>query len=158
MRKSLLWSMTLCALVLLVSTAFGDIRLNVENPTNGQDISGIVTISGWTFSTTPNTNVSVTLTVDGTATVAIPCCGPRADVQAANPGAPLNSSFSLLFNYGNLPAGPHTFTIAASAQGETAQNAQVMVNVAKPADAQFLSAFTIPASATIAADANEIVI
>jgi len=98
MRKSLLGQMTLCALVLSVSTTLADIRLNVENPANGQDISGIVTISGWAFSTTPSTSVAVTLTVDGIATVPIPCCGPRVDVQAANPGAPLNSSFGLLFN------------------------------------------------------------
>jgi hypothetical protein len=51
MRNSLLWPVTLSALVLSVATAFGDVRLNVENPTDGQDISGIVTISGWAFPT-----------------------------------------------------------------------------------------------------------
>lgn len=158
MRNSMMWQMTLCVLALSVATAFGDIRLKLENPAAGQDVSGIVAISGWAFSTTPNTTVSVTLTVDGTATVAIPCCGPRADVQAANPGAPLNSAFSVLFNYGILSAGPHTFTVEVTAQGETAQSAQVTANVAKPGDAQFLSDFTIPTSAIVAPDANELVI
>jgi len=133
------------------------VLLTLENPTDGQDVSGIVAISGFAFSTVANTNVSVSLTIDGNITVAIPCCGPRQDVQQQNPGAPLNSSFSLLFNYGILSAGPHTFRVDVTAQSETAVSRQVSVNIAKPGDAQFLSNFDLT-GATIAADANELVI
>ena len=158
MRRGMFWQGVLCTLLLSASSAFGEIRLNLENPVSGQDVSGIVTLSGWTFSTVVNNPVAVTVTLDGTTTVAVPCCGPRADVQAANPGAPLNSSFSLLFNYGNLTAGPHTFRVDVTAPGETAVSSEVTVNVAKPGDAQFISNFTIPNTATVASDANELVI
>ena len=160
MSKGLLLGVLLSVFLCGFTPAEATIRVNVENPANGQDLSGIVTISGWAFSTLANTNVTVTLTVDGdpNKTAPIPCCGPRGDVQAANPGAPANSSFGLLFNYGILSAGPHTLRIDVTAPGEPAQSVQVTVTVAKPGDAQVLSNFTIPSGATVAADANEIVL
>jgi len=157
MRKGLLAAAVLGTLCFLANPARAVLQLTLENPTDGQDVSGIVAISGFAFSTVANTNVSVSLTIDGNITVAIPCCGPRQDVQQQNPGAPLNSSFSLLFNYGILSAGPHTFRVDVTAQSETAVSRQVSVNIAKPGDAQFLSNFDLT-GATIAADANELVI
>jgi hypothetical protein len=157
MRKGLLAAAVLGTLCFLATPARAVLQLTLENPTDGQDVSGIVAISGFAFSTVANTNVSVSLTIDGNITVAVPCCGPRQDVQQQNPGAPLNSSFSLLFNYGILSAGPHTFRVDVTAPGETAASRQVSVNIAKPGDAQFLSNFDLT-GATIAADANELVI
>ena len=157
MRKGLLAAAVLGTLCFSATPARAVIQLTLENPTDGQDVSGIVAISGFAFSTVANTNVSVSLTIDGNITVAIPCCGPRQDVQQQNPGAPLNSSFSLLFNYGILSAGPHTFRVDVTAPGEAAVSQQVSANIAKPGDAQFLSNFDLT-GATIAADANELVI
>jgi hypothetical protein len=157
MRKGLLSAAVLGILCFLATPACAAIQLTLENPADGQAVSGIVAISGFAFSTVANTSVSVSLTIDGNITVAIPCCGPRSDVQAANPGAPLNSSFSLLFNYGILSAGLHTFRVDVTAPGETAASRQVSVNIAKPGDAQVLSNFDLT-GATIAADANELVI
>jgi hypothetical protein len=157
MRKGLLAAAVLGTLCFLATPARAVLQLTLENPTDGQDVSGIVAISGFAFSTVANTNVSVSLTIDGNITVAVPCCGPRQDVQQQNPGAPLNSSFSLLFNYGILSAGAHTFRVDVTAPSEMAVSRQVSVNIAKPGDAQVLSNFDLT-GATIAADANELVI
>ena len=63
-----------------------EIRAALETPDDGQDVSGKSVVSGWAFSTT-NNPVTVTLRINGTNTdVVIPCCGPRADVQAGNSG------------------------------------------------------------------------
>ncbi|MGE0821786.1 MAG: hypothetical protein AB7G75_26450 [Candidatus Binatia bacterium] len=160
MRRRLLCGIMFVGLFFFTAPVSATITLNLENPADGQDISGIVTISGWTFSDVPNTDVSVTLTIDGNdaTRTAIPCCGPRADVQAANPGAPLNSAFSLLFNYGILSVGPHTLRVDVTAPNETAASAEATVNVTKLANAQFLSDFSLPTAARAATDANELVV
>src|SRR5215510_3375560 len=151
---------TLCTLLLAATPALAVIQRNLENPASVETVSGITTISGWTFSTVPSTGVTVKVRIDGlTQDVVIPCCGPRKDVvDALGPGTPLNSSFGLLFNYGLLSAGPHTIGVELSAPGETTVFIDHSVAVVKPGNAELLSDFTLPNTATCSIANNEVVI
>jgi hypothetical protein len=106
---------------------------NIENPPVNQEGSGVTTLSGWVYSTTGNP-VTVKAIVDGGAIELSPlCCGPRPDVQAGNPGAPLNTSFSLLVNYNELTPGDHTIVFEFSADGEmNEQTSARTITVVKP--------------------------
>jgi CHRD domain len=139
------------SLVLLAATPTpAVIQANLENPANVQTVSGITAISGWAFSTLPTNRVRVKLRIDGvTQPTKVPCCGPRQDVaNVFGPGTPLNSSFSLLLNYGLLSVGPHTIGVEIRATGDTPQFIDHSVRVVKPANAEVLSAFALPGTAS----------
>jgi hypothetical protein len=104
--------------------------------------------------------VTVKLRIDGvTLDLLIPCCGPRQDVvDFFGPGTPLNSGFGLLFNYGLLSAGPHTIGVETGAPGEDTVFIDHSVKVVKPGNAEFLSSFTLPDTATCSIAGNEVVI
>jgi hypothetical protein len=111
-------------MVLLTTTPTrAAIHAILENPPSLQTVGGNSTIAGWTFSTLPATPVTVILRVDGVTTdTQIPCCDPRPDVVTAlGPDTPLNTGFSLPFNYGLLSAGPHIIGVELSAPGEATQ-------------------------------------
>ena len=142
--------LTLSLVLLLAAPTRAALQANLENPANVQAASGITALSGWAFSTLPATRVRVRLRIDGvTQTTKVPCCGPRQDVvNGFGPGTPLNSSFSLLVNYGLLSVGPHTIGVELRAPGETTQFVDHSVRVVKPANAEFVSAFTLPGTAS----------
>jgi hypothetical protein len=51
-------------------------------------------------------------------------------------------------NYGLLSVGPHTIGVELRAPGETTQFVDHSVRVVKPANAEFVSAFTLPGTAS----------
>ena len=160
MKQIGLYCLTLSTVLLTTTPTRAAIHAILENPPSVQAVEGITTISGWAFSTLPSTAVTVTLRVDGVTTdTLIPCCGPRQDVVTAlGAGTPLDSGFGLLLNYGVLSAGPHTIGVEISAPGETTQFLDHSVTVVKPANAEFLSDFTLPGSATCSIADNQLVI
>ena len=141
MKKSML--MMFAGLLFSAMPAFGGIYVNLENPANGTSASGVTIISGWAFS--DSGAVTVSLRVNGKTTeTTVLCCGPRQDVMDNHQGAPLNSSFVLLYNYGVLPTGVHTVGVEVSAEGEEESViAESSVTVVRPADAEFLSSLSI---------------
>ena len=140
MKKSIL--MMFAGLLFSAMPAFGGIYVNLENPANGTSASGVTIISGWAFS--DSGAVTVSLRVNGKTTeTRVLCCGPRQDVMDMHSGAPLNSSFVLLYNYGVLPTGVHTVGVEVSAGDEEPVIAESSVTVVRPADAEFLSSLSI---------------
>ncbi len=158
MRKSLFW-MGLLGFLFATSPARATIMALLETPDNMQAVSGKSLISGWAFSTM-GAPVTVILRINGADTSdTIPCCGPRLDVQNANPGAPLNSGFGRLQNYGVFdPATLNSIGVKITAQGEAPVVIDHQVMVAKPGNAEFLKDFILGPNANIAVDGNEIVI
>lgn len=123
---------TLCALLLTAGPAKATFNFDIENPSVNQEAGGVTTLSGWVYSTTGNP-VTVKAIVDGAIELSPLCCGPRPDVQTQNPGAPLNTSFSLLANYNELTPGDHQIVFEFSATGETAlQTSARTVTIVKP--------------------------
>ncbi|HEV8712793.1 MAG TPA: hypothetical protein VGX03_08210 [Candidatus Binatia bacterium] len=149
----------LAGLWLVASPALAEIKASLETPNDGQAVSGKSVVSGWAFSTTTNP-VTVTLRINGTNTnVVIPCCGPRADVQAGNSGAPPNTGFGLLQNYGVFdPAKLKLIGVRITASGETDKVIDHDVTVAKPGNAEFLNDFILGPNVNIAVDGDDIVI
>lgn len=132
--RRLSWSViTSCAFLLAAVPARATFNFNVENPSVDQEAGGVTSLSGWVYSTTGNP-VTVTAIVDGGAIELSPlCCGPRPDVQAEHPEAPLNTSFSLLVNYNELTPGDHQIVFEFSATGETTlQTPARTITIVKP--------------------------
>src|SRR5215510_13709069 len=132
MKKQLLL-LSIAGILFTVAPALAEIKAILDTPDEAQKVSGKTVVSGWAFSTN-NVPVTVSLLVNGTLTdVVIPCCGPRADVQGQNPGAPLNSGFGLLLNYGVFdPATLNAIGVQITAPGETPLTINHAVMVAKP--------------------------
>lgn len=158
MRNSVLGTV-LTGFLFAASPALATIMANLETPEDMQDASGITLIRGTAFSTM-GAPVTVTQRVNGTDTGnVLPCCSPRADVQAANPGAPLNTGFSTQINYGVFdPATLNSIGVRITAPNEQDVVIDHQVMVAKPGNAEFLSNFILGANANIAIDVNDIVI
>jgi hypothetical protein len=165
MRKRLSVGAVLFALFL---TAYASppvpavITVTLENPADLQDISGIGLVSGWAFAENGQP-VTVRPRINGVTQqdVIIPCCGPRADVQATTPGAPLDVGFGALINYGFsvFISGPNMVGVEVSAPGEDSVIREHMVMVAKPADAEFLTSFSLAnASSAVDGPADQLVI
>lgn len=134
MQKKMLYPL-IVGFLLLTSPARAQIKAALETPFDGQDVSGKAVVSGWAFSTLdPNAQVNVRLLANGVdAGVVVPCCGPRADVQAQNPGAPLNSSFGILLNYGLFdPTILTSVGVQITAPNETPVTINNAVKLAKP--------------------------
>jgi hypothetical protein len=128
---------TSCAFLLTAIPARAEFKFNIENPPVNQEAGGVTTLSGWVYSTltgNPPVTVRAIVGIVGGSIVLSPlCCGPRPDVQAGNPGAPLNTSFSLLANYNELTPGDHQIVFEFSATGETTlQTPARTVTIVKP--------------------------
>jgi hypothetical protein len=79
-------------------------------------------------------------------------------VNVFGPDTPLDSGFGLLFNYGLLTPGPHVIGIEVRAEGETTQFIDHSVRVVKLGNAEVLSVFSLPPTATCSIEGNEVVI
>ncbi|MCS6925477.1 MAG: hypothetical protein NZ578_06205 [Candidatus Binatia bacterium] len=125
------WSMMVAVVAVMATAARAHIEANLENPV--PDASGVDQVSGWAF-TEEGKPVTVKLRLDGVTTdVVIPCCGPRQDVvDKFGPGTPLNSSFSLLVNFGELTPGFHRIGVEISAPGEQTRVLERDVFISKP--------------------------
>ena len=112
MRKEISW-FAIIYVLLSAAPARATIQAVLETPSNGQQVSGKQLVSGWGYSTLPDTAVTVELLINGDLTgIIIPCCGPRADVSATPSG------FGLLLNYGNFdPATLQSIGVKITAPG-----------------------------------------
>jgi YVTN family beta-propeller protein len=144
--------------MLLTRVSWADVVLNLENPTTDQQVSGISVISGWAFSTIPGAQVSVSVSLDGQASVSIPCCVGRADVANEHGPQALNSGFGQVFNFNLLTGESHTITVTASDDhGGSASVSNVPFTTVKPGGFEFLSSLDLLlADASI--DGKEIVL
>lgn len=114
-----------------------------EGPDEGQIAAGVGIIRGWAFSDTTGVRVTqVTLRIDETQPLAIPCCSARQDVQGAFPQYPAentsNSGYGVTFNYGNLAAGPHTLTVDIQDSGGAQARFTHPITVVKLADSAYI--------------------
>ncbi|MFO1423932.1 MAG: hypothetical protein U1F70_09815 [Candidatus Competibacteraceae bacterium] len=114
-----------------------------EGPDDGQIAAGVGIIRGWAFSDTAGVRVTqVTLRIDETQPLAIPCCSARQDVQGAFPQYPAentyHSGFGVTFNYGNLAAGPHTLVVEVHDSSGTQTRFTHPVAVVKLADSAYV--------------------
>jgi hypothetical protein len=126
----------LCSVLLLAAApALAQIVYTLENPSVEQSISGISVVSGWAYAV-GGLPVTVTLRINGQDTdpaVTIPCCGPRGDVQVQNPGAPPNTGFGLLLNYGIFdPATLTSIGVRISSPNDPQVVIDHQVTLAKP--------------------------
>jgi hypothetical protein len=130
MKRSTLLGVTLWAFLFAASPALAIITVVLENPATGQEVSGVTAITGYAFA--PGKTVTVKLRANGGTGDVISCCVPRADVQAL-PGAPLNSGFSALTNYGlQSLAVPLTIGVEVSAPDERTVIVDHAVTLVKP--------------------------
>lgn len=127
MRKGISWFIIIYVL-LSAAPARAIINANLETPSNGQQVSGKQLVSGWGYSTLPDTAVSVELLINGDPTgIIVPCCGPRADVSATPSG------FGLLLNYGNFdPATLQSIGVKITAPSEAPVTLISNVQLVKP--------------------------
>lgn len=120
MRKAVFCSV-IVGFLLLTTPVFAAIQAALDTPDDGQEVDGKSLISGWTYSDLdPNAAITVTLRINGTDTSdTIPCCVSRLDVQTAHPGAPPNTGFGRLQNYGIFnPATLTSIGVKITIQGE----------------------------------------
>jgi len=133
----------------LTNTAPATITSAFESPENGQIVSGITTIRGWSFAAQAGVKISnVELFIDGVPRSDIPCCARRTDVQAGFPQFPsentLNSGWGMAFNWGLLNAGLHSVRVEITSNaGERFVSETHMILVARLGDFQFLDQFDI---------------
>ena len=94
-----------------VVAANGAIVFALEEPQAGSVYSGVSNIRGWAVA--PVGVNRVELLIDGALVTNIPMGGYRSDVRDSYPTYPnaAQAGFSMAFNYSNLTAGPHTFTV-----------------------------------------------
>lgn len=139
MKKGLFLGGMLCALLLAVAPAQAAIMAVLDNPAAGP-ISGNDLLQGWAFATVDGATVPVTVTVriDGVDQNEVLCCDPRADVQAAVSGAPLNTGFAGLVPYSELAQGPHTIGVRITAEGCDPVIIDRSIQVIKPGNASFI--------------------
>jgi len=100
----------------------GTIVLALEEPADGVPYSGITNLRGFAVSDAGISRVE--LYIDGVYVTDIPSGATRNDVADAYPNYPDSdkSGFSMAYNYGNLSAGNHTFTVRAhDADGTVAE-------------------------------------
>jgi len=103
---------------------------NLENPSEGQKVSGITTIHGWAID--GNKVTKVELYVDGTYAGDIPYGGSREDVRDVYPQYPDAdlSGFGMIMNYSILSPGNHNIVARLYNQdGQTKDLASIVTVV-----------------------------
>ena len=114
-----------------------------ESPAADTAVAGIDLIRGWVFAPAADEEITaLVLYIDGQPAATIPCCSARLDVAAAYPALPATtttlSGWGVTYNWGELPAGPHTLrVVATSSQGRQWESARRQVEVLKPGDVAF---------------------
>jgi hypothetical protein len=135
----------LLALLLTASAVRADtIRAFLDNPPDQTGIAGIGTINGWAFATN-GAPVTVYMRIDGITQEdsIIPCCSSRADVQMAVEGAPLETSYSGVFNYALLSPGEHAIGVEIRAEGCEPVMLERTVGVAKLGNVEVVENFDL---------------
>ena len=145
MERGRVWLLALLALLLTASAVRADtITAFLDNPPDHAGIAGIGTINGWAFATN-GADVTVHLRIDGTTREdsIVPCCSSRADVQMAVEGAPLDTSYSGVFNYALLSPGEHTVGVEIRAEGCEPVMLEHTVSVAKLGNVEVVENFDL---------------
>jgi hypothetical protein len=117
----------------------------LESPEQGQVVSGIGVIRGWTFDEARALTPLIGLVIDGQWSGRIPCCSERADVAAAFPdqSAALHSGWGTVVNYGLLSAGHHTAGVEAEYFGYSKSLDTHNVTVVRLGGFEFLDQFDL---------------
>lgn len=133
------------------------IRINLEEPSSSQAANGVTNIRGWAVGV--NAIQRIALYVDGSYATDIPYGGERTDVGQRFPNYQNSSEsgFSMIFNWGNLPAGPHSMEVRAydnagrteSASSNFTVQAFDTAFISDPNQVQILSGATVSDGNTI---------
>ena len=145
MERGRILLLALLALLLTSSAVRADtITAFLDNPPDQTGIAGIGAINGWAFATN-GAPVTVYLRIDGTTQEdsIIPCCSPRADVQRKVEGAPLNTSYSGVYNYALLNPGEHTVGVEIRAEGCEPVIIDRTVSVARLGNVEVVKEFSL---------------
>ncbi len=145
MERGRVLLVALLALLLTSSAVRADtITAFLDNPPDQTGIAGIGTINGWAFATN-GAPVTVYMRIDGITQEdsIIPCCSSRADVQMAVDGAPLETSYSGVFNYALLSPGAHTIGVEIRAEGCEPVMLERTVSVAKLGNVEVVENFDL---------------
>ncbi len=132
-----------------------------ESPAAASAVAGIDLIRGWVFAPAADEEITaLVLYIDGQPATTIPCCSARLDVAAAYPALPATtttlSGWGVTYNWGELPAGPHTLrVVATSSQGRQWESARRQVEVLKPGDVAFADRVSL-ATATARLEDEEV--
>ena len=103
----------------------------LENPANGQRISGVLPIYGWAIDKKGITKVE--LLIDDQWIADIPYGGTRQDVKNTYPDYPNaeNSGFATIWNYSALTAGDHSIKVRAHNQDGQMKDLDTSVTVTR---------------------------
>ena len=145
MERGRIWLLGLLVLLLTSSAVRANtITAFLDNPSDHTGIAGIGTINGWAFATN-GAPVTIHLRIDGVTQEdsIIPCCSSRADVQMAVEGAPLDTSYSGVFNYALLSPGEHTVGVEIRAEGCEPVMLEHTVSVAKLGNVEVVENFSL---------------
>jgi hypothetical protein len=148
MRKSLkcfFASLVVALLAPLLQPSEGTavIQAILEEPGPGGVAAGISNIRGWAFSTTGTINPVLQVSIDGAPSVEIPCCSSRGDVKSQNPGAPLRSGFSGIFNWSLLDPGSHTLSVHLTSTSGESKMVSATFTTSRLGAFQFLQSFDL---------------
>ena len=120
-----------------------------ESPGAGATVSGVAVLRGWSFTDLAGVDIAeIALSIDGSAAATIPCCSERPDVAAAFPALPAantqTSGWGMIYNWGNLAAGPHTLQgVVTSTDGERWTSDTRSVTVLTPGNIPFADRFSM---------------
>lgn len=153
---------SLCCTLLLLARADAALIAQLEGPVDEQRVSGVAIVRGWVFSDTAGVHITqVNLLVDNNVITSIPCCSARADVAVQYPQYPndntTNSGFGITVNYGLLPAGAHTVSVAITDSSGTQRTFTSNVTVVKAGDFAFLDLVDL-SGATAQRDGQDVVL
>jgi hypothetical protein len=144
-------------------TTTSPIEMTFEGPSDTQSVASLGVIRGWSFDVSAGQQIKVlTLFIDDTQVLTIPCCSPRGDVQAGFPQFlaqnTLNSGWGTSVNWGVLASGPHVVHLRAeSTSGETLATEKHAITAVRFADFPFVDLFSL-AQATVRIDGDDLVV
>lgn len=140
-----------------------EIEIGFEGPNDTQSVASLGLIRGWAFDVTAGQQIKeLTLFIDDTQVLTIPCCSPRGDVQAGFPQFPaqntLISGWGTAVNWGVLENGTHVVKLSAeSTSGQKLTTQKHTITTVRLADFSFVDLFSL-ASATVQVDGNDLMI
>lgn len=102
---------------------------HLENPTNGQRVSGNLPIYGWALDQKGITKIE--LFIDDQFIGNIPYGGIRLDVKKSYPNFPdaEDSGFAMIWNYSTLTAGDHSVTVRVHNQDSQTKDLDAFITV-----------------------------
>lgn len=104
---------------------------NLDNPTTGQKVSGILPIYGWALD--PKGITKIELFIDDQFIGNIPYGGLRTDVKSVYPNYPdpEHSGFAMIWNYSTLTSGDHSVKVRVYNQDDQTKDLDALITVNK---------------------------